>query len=134
MPGRGKSDKNKRNPELKGYLLASISPEILKRYLRLRIACEVWSTLAKAFNDEYDESKIFALNQRALSTKELGCSLLTYYDELVEIFQELDHRDKISMKDLDDLMAYKKSIERLRVHVFLNELDADFEQLRGEIL
>jgi hypothetical protein len=32
------------------------------------------------------------------------------------------------------LFAYKKSIERLRVHIFLNGLDAEFEQIRGEIL
>ena len=34
----------------------------------------------------------------------------------------------------DDVIAYKKSVERLRVHVFLNGLDVDFEQIRGEIL
>ncbi|KAF9662911.1 hypothetical protein SADUNF_Sadunf18G0103600 [Salix dunnii] len=51
-----------------------------------------------------------------------------------EIFQELDHRDKIVMKDPDDVIAYKKSIERLRVHIFLNGLDEEFEQIRGEIL
>ncbi|XP_024040431.1 uncharacterized protein LOC112098401 isoform X1 [Citrus clementina] len=38
------------------------------------------------------------------------------------------------MKDPDDVIAYKKSVERLRVHIFLNGLDAEFEQLRGEIL
>jgi hypothetical protein len=38
------------------------------------------------------------------------------------------------MKDPEDVVAYKKSVERLRVHIFLNGLDADFEQIRGEIL
>ena len=32
------------------------------------------------------------------------------------------------------LSPIKKSIERLRVHIFLNGLDAEFEQIRGEIL
>ncbi|KAL3537858.1 hypothetical protein ACH5RR_001224 [Cinchona calisaya] len=38
------------------------------------------------------------------------------------------------MKDPDDVTAYQKSIERLRVHIFLARLDGDFEQVRGEIL
>ena len=32
------------------------------------------------------------------------------------------------------LSPIKKSVERLWVHIFLNGLDADFEQIRGEIL
>ena len=47
--------------------------------------------------------------------------------ELVEIFQELDYRDKVIMKDPDDIVTYKKSIARLRVHIFLSGLDAEFE-------
>ena len=38
------------------------------------------------------------------------------------------------MNDPDDVIAYKESVERLRVHIFLNGLDAEFEQIRGEIL
>ncbi|KAJ0077452.1 hypothetical protein Patl1_35693 [Pistacia atlantica] len=111
-----------------------MSPEIMKRYLRLRTAQEIWNALAKAFYDGSDEAQIFALNQRAFSTKQVGRPLSTYYGDLVEIFQELDYRDKVVMKDPDDVIEYKKSVKRLRVHIFLNGLDAEFEQLRGEIL
>jgi hypothetical protein len=38
------------------------------------------------------------------------------------------------MNDPDDVIAYKKSVERLRVHIFLNGLNEEFEQIRGEIL
>jgi len=122
------------NQKVKGWLLTFMSPEIMKRYLRLPTAREIWTALAKAFYDEADESQLFALNQRAFSTKQVGRPLSTYYGDLIEIFQELDHRDKIVMKDPDDVIAYKQSVERLRVHIFLNGLDAEFEQIRGEIL
>jgi hypothetical protein len=122
------------NQKVKGWLLTSMSPEIMKRYLRLPTAREIWTALAKAFYDGADESQLFALNQRAFSTKQVGRPLSTYYGDLIEIFQELDHRDKIVMKDPDDVIAYKQSVERLRVHIFLNGLDAEFEQIRGEIL
>lgn len=106
----------------------------MKHYLRLSTTREIWTTLAKALYDGSDESQLFTLHQRAFSTKQVGRSLSTYYGDLVEIFQELDHHDRIVMKDPEDVVSYKKSIERLQVHIFLNGLDADFEQIRGEIL
>ena len=122
------------NQKVKGWLLTSMSPEIMKRYLRLPTAHGIWNALAKAFYDGADESQLFALNQRAFSTKQVGRPISTYYGDLIEIFQELDHRDKIVMNDPDNVIAYKKSVERLRVHIFLNGLNEEFEQIRGEIL
>jgi hypothetical protein len=52
----------------------------------------------------------------------------------MEIFQELDHRDITELKDPDDVITYRRSVERLRVNIFLNGLDAEFEQIQGEIL
>ncbi|OMO94579.1 Multi antimicrobial extrusion protein [Corchorus capsularis] len=92
---------------------------------------EIWSALAKAFHDGSDELQLFALNQKAFMAKQSGRTLFEY---LTGIFQELDHRDKVVMKDPDDVEAYQKSIERLRVHIFLAGLDNVYEQIRGEIL
>ena len=122
------------NQKVKRWLLMSMKPEIMKRYLRLPTAYEIWSALSKAFYDGSDELQVFSLNQKAFTAKQNGKSLSEYYGELVEIFRELDHRDKVVMKDPDDVTAYQKSIERLRVHIFLAGLDNDFEQVRGEIL
>ncbi|XP_068650626.1 uncharacterized protein [Aristolochia californica] len=123
-----------KNQKVKGWLLNSMSPDIMKRYIRLRTAREIWNAMEKAFYDGSDESQLFSLNQRVFSTKQTGRPLSTYYGDFVEIFQEFDHRDKTIMKDPDDVIAYRKSVERLRVHIFLNGLDAEFEQVRGEIL
>ncbi|XP_068649541.1 uncharacterized protein [Aristolochia californica] len=122
------------NQKVKGWLLTSISPDIMKRYIRLRTARKIWNVLEKAFYDGSDESQLFSLNQRVFSTKQTGHPLSTYYGDLVEIFQKLDHRGRIIMKDPNDVIAYRKSVERLRVHIFLNGLDAEFEQVRGKIL
>ena len=64
----------------------------------------------------------------------MGRPLTIYYGDLVEIFQELDHRDRTIMKYPNNVITYRKSVERLRVHIFLNGLDAEFEQIQGEIL
>ena len=119
------------NQKMKRWLLMSISLEIMKRYLCLPTAQEIWSALSKAFYDGNDELHVFSLNKKAFTTKQNDRSLSEYYGELIEIFCELDHRE---MKDPDDIAAYWKSIERQRVHIFLAGLDGDFEQVRGEIL
>ena len=53
------------NQKVKGWLLTSMSPEIMKHYLRLPSTYEIWIALAKAFYDGAYESQLFALNQRA---------------------------------------------------------------------
>lgn len=82
--------------------------------LRLSTAREIWTALAKAFYDGSDESQLFALNQREFSTKQVGRSLSTYYGDLVEIFQELDHRDRIVMKDPNMLSPIKNQLRDCR--------------------
>ena len=48
--------------------------------------------------------------------------LSKFYEELTEIFHELDHQDKVIMKNPLDITSYKKSIERQRLHIFLGGL------------
>ncbi|KAL6270466.1 hypothetical protein ACE6H2_027377 [Prunus campanulata] len=122
------------NQKVKRWLLQSMAPEIMKRYLRLSTAREIWSALSTAFYDGSDELQVFSLNQRAFSAKQHGKNLSTYYGELTEIFSELDHRDKAVMTCARDIEIYRKSIQRQRVHIFLAGLDVEFEQIRGEIL
>ncbi|RVW18084.1 Retrovirus-related Pol polyprotein from transposon RE2 [Vitis vinifera] len=82
------------NQKVKKWLLMSMSPEIMKRYLRLPTAQEIWSALSKAFYDGSDELQVFTLNQKAFTAKQNSRSLSEYYGELTEIFCKLDHRDK----------------------------------------
>ncbi|KAL5806030.1 hypothetical protein ACOSQ4_028763 [Xanthoceras sorbifolium] len=108
------------NQKVKRWLLMSMSPDIMKQYLRLPTAQEIWNALFKAFYDGSDELRVFSLNQKAFAAR--------------QNFSQLDHRDTIIMKDADDIAAYKKSIERLRVHIFLAGLNGAFEQVQGDIL
>ncbi|KAL4569194.1 hypothetical protein LXL04_024828 [Taraxacum kok-saghyz] len=121
------------NQKVKRWLLMSMKPEIMKRYLRLSTAHEIWIALSKAFYDGSDELQVFTLNQKAYTSKQNGKSLSEYYGELTTIFLELDHCDKVVMKYPDDVKAYRKAIDRLRVHIFLAGLDTMFEQINGEI-
>ena len=77
----------------------SMSPEIMKRYIRLPTTRDIWKALSKAFYDGAGELQVFTLNQRAFSAKQNGRPLYIYYGELTEIFSELDHHDKVVMVD-----------------------------------
>ena len=123
------------NQKVKRCLLMSMSLEIMKRYLCLPTARDIWSALAKAFSDGSDELQFFfPLNQRAFTAKQNGRPLSVYYGQLTKIFQEFDHHDKVIMKHPDDVQVYRLSIEQLRLHIFLAGLGSDFEQIWGEIL
>ena len=50
----------------------TMKSEIMKRYLRLSTAREIWVALSKAFDDESDELQVFFLNQRAFTTNQNG--------------------------------------------------------------
>jgi hypothetical protein len=122
------------NQKVKRWLLMSMSPEIMKRYIRIPTAQEIWKALSKAFYDGADELQVFTLNKKAFSAKQNGRILSIYYGELIEIFGELDHRDTVVMECAKDVESYRKSIQRQRAHIFLAGLDGQFEQIRGEIL
>ena len=78
----------------------------------LPTAQEIWSALSKVFYDGSDELQVFTLNQKAFTAKQNNRSFFEYYGELTDFFCELDHRDKLVMKDPEDIAAYRKSIER----------------------
>lgn len=89
--------------------------------------------MSKAFYDGSDELEVLTLNQKAFSSKQNRRILSVCYGEMTEIFQELNIVIVV-MNDPEDVKAYQKSIERLRVHIFLAGLDEDFDQIRREIL
>ena len=99
------------NQKVKRWLLMSMSPEIMKRYIRLPTARDIWKALSKAFYDGADELQVFSLNQKAFSAKQNGRALSVYYGEVMEIFGELDHRDKVVMESEKDVESYQKSVQ-----------------------
>ena len=111
------------NQKVKRWLLMSMSPKIMKRYIRLLTARDIWKALSKPFYDGADELQVFTLNQRAFSAKQNGIPLSIYYGELTEIFSELDHRDKV---DETDIASYQKLFQRQRMHIFLIGLEGGF--------
>ena len=122
------------NHRVKSWLIDSMSPILMQRFIRLKTANEIWEAVAKTFYDGTDETQLFELNRRSFTTRQNGRTLPAYYNELVSIFQEIDSRIMTQEKDVTGVVSLHKTLARLRVYIFLAGLDSEFNQARSEIL
>ena len=58
-----------------------------------------------------------------------SCRVIHYFDTPAlgrrhQSFGRVNYRDKIKMRDSEDIIMYKEAVEKLRIHIFLNGLDA----------
>lgn len=111
-----------------------IIQKIMKCCLRIPTTQEIWSALSKVFYNSSNELQVFYLNQKTFIIKQNGISLSKYYREQIKKFRELDHRDQVVMKDPNDIISYKKFVERLRIYIPFDGLNEEFEQVHREIL
>ncbi|KAJ8768201.1 hypothetical protein K2173_021141 [Erythroxylum novogranatense] len=116
------------------WLIDSMSPHLMQRFIRLATAKEIWEAFVKTIYDGSDETCLFELNQKSFTTKQNGRPLPTYYNELVAIFQEIDHRMAMQENTTTGVIHMHSIMAKLRVHIFLSGLDAEFDKVRGEIL
>lgn len=63
----------------------------MQRFIRLSTEKKIWEAVAKTFYDGLDETRLFELNQKSFTPMQNGRHLSTYYNELVKIFQKIDH-------------------------------------------
>ncbi|KAH0765487.1 hypothetical protein KY285_001358 [Solanum tuberosum] len=89
---------------------------------------------AKTFYDGSDETRLFELNQKSVTTMQNGRPLSMYYNKLVAICQEIGHQTNTHDGFVEGILHMHSMMARLRVHIFLNGLDAKFDQVCGEIL
>ena len=75
-----------KNHKVKSWLIGSMSPSLMQRFIRLPISKDIWDAVSKTFYDGSDETYIFELNQISFSTKQNDKPLSTYFNGLVAIF------------------------------------------------
>nr|GMC58110.1 putative transcription factor interactor and regulator CCHC(Zn) family [Ipomoea batatas] len=62
------------NNRVKCWLIDSMSPLLMQRFIRLQTAKEIWEVVAKTFYDGSDETQIFELNRRSFTTHQNGAT------------------------------------------------------------
>uniref|UniRef100_A0A2C9UAP0 Retrotransposon Copia-like N-terminal domain-containing protein n=1 Tax=Manihot esculenta TaxID=3983 RepID=A0A2C9UAP0_MANES len=74
------------NHKVKSWLIDSMDPLLMQRFIHLSTAKEIWEAIAKTFYDGSNETCLFELNQKSFSTTKNDRSLSTYSNKLVAIF------------------------------------------------
>ena len=121
------------NHRVKSWLIKSMSPHLIQRFIHLVTGREIWGSIKDLLwwiwwnMIVWIESKVF-------STTQNGRSLSTYYNELVAIFQEIDHRNTTQEEYVEGIIHLHAAMIRLRVHIFLSGLDPEYDKICGEIL
>uniref|UniRef100_A0A2C9W5T7 Retrotransposon gag domain-containing protein n=1 Tax=Manihot esculenta TaxID=3983 RepID=A0A2C9W5T7_MANES len=122
------------NHKVKSWLIDSMDPLLMQRFICLSTAKEIWEAIAKTFYDGSDETCLFEFNQKSFSTTQNSRPLSTYYNKFVAIFQEIDHKMTSQEETVEGVVQLHSAMARLRVHIFLNGLDPEFDHICGEIL
>ncbi|KAL6198755.1 hypothetical protein ACLB2K_028544 [Fragaria x ananassa] len=122
------------NERVKSWLIDSMEPSLINRYIRLPTAKDVWEAVEKTFYDDSDETRIFELNKKCFAARQNGQPLPTYYNELVGIFQEIDQRIASQNNTVAGVVQEMTAMACMRVHMFLSGLDSEYDQVSGEIL
>ncbi|KAH0695590.1 hypothetical protein KY284_015644 [Solanum tuberosum] len=102
------------NHKVKSWLIDSMSPTLMQRFIMLSMTKEIWEAVAKTFYDGSDETRLFELNKKSFTTMQSGRPLSTYYNELVAIFQEIDHRTNTQDRSVKGILQMHSMMARLR--------------------
>lgn len=93
-----------------------MSPLLIQRFIRLSTAKETWEAVSKTFYDGSDETHLIELNQN--STRQDSKPLSTYYNELVIIFQEIDHKTVSQEGTVEGVVQLHSAMIRLQFIYF----------------
>lgn len=119
---------------VRSWLINSMTPTLMRRFIRLKMAVEIWSAVSKTFYDGTNETQLFELNRKSFNTRQNGRTLPTYYNELVSLFQEIDTQLNEKGDTIEATVAANRTMSRFRVPFFLAGLDSEFNQARNECL
>jgi Leucine rich repeat/gag-polypeptide of LTR copia-type len=119
---------------VKGWICNSLDTNLYGKFLRYPIAKEVWDAIATTFYDGSDATQVFELNKRVNKIKQEGRSVEEYYNELKNIWLEIDFRCPNQMVCALDIEKFEKFTQESRVYSFLDGLDDKLDNERANVL
>ncbi|XP_074352541.1 uncharacterized protein LOC141691677 [Apium graveolens] len=112
---------------VKGWLINSMETDVMMLFIRLPTSKAVWDAASRTFFEGANKSIIYDLSRKAMSTKQGGRPIATYYSDLKFLWQELDHRKPITFTQAEVIKVRLTEIEEERVYVFLAGLDDTYD-------
>jgi hypothetical protein len=104
------------------------------KFLRYPTAKEVWEAIGTTFYDGSDAAQVFDLNKRVNTIKQVSRSVEEYYNELQDLWLEIDFCRPNPMVCTIDIKKFNKFTQESRVYSFLSGLDDKLDNERGNIL
>ncbi|CAH9107930.1 unnamed protein product [Cuscuta europaea] len=123
------------NSLITAWLLNSMEPLIAKPHMFMKTAKEVWDSIKETYSDLENSSQIFELKTKLWQSKQGNRDIISYYNEMVSLWQELDQcYDDEEWESAKDLARHKKKEENDRVYMFLAGINRDLDEVKGRIL
>ena len=110
------------------WLLDSIAPEQMPKYISYDNSKKLWDAIRRSHSKKGDKTRIIGLIIKSYTLKQGEKDVLTYSNELREIYNELDHCYPLST----DPMARTREATN-RVCLFLQGLRPEFEIARSQL-
>ena len=88
----------------------------------------------RSYLDVSYSSQVHELMKKSFQSRQGGCPLVEYYNELNSIFMELDYRRPNDMMCVADIKKQRKCIAEDWVYIFLAGLDHSLDQVSGHVL
>jgi gag-polypeptide of LTR copia-type len=119
---------------VKGWICNSLDKNLYGKFLRYPTTKEVWEAIATTFYDGSDAAHVYDLNKKMNKTKQAGRFVEEYYNELQDLWLEIDFRRPNPMECIADIEKFNKFLQESRVYSFLDGLDDKFDNERENML
>ena len=104
---------------VKGWICNSLDSNLYGKFLRYPTAKEVWDAIATTFYDGSDAAQVFDLNKQVNRIKQSSRSVEEYYNELQDIWLEIDLRRLNPMSCTTDIAKIGQVCSRIQSLLFL---------------
>ena len=111
-----------------------MQPEISGNCMFLSTAKDIWDTVKHTYSKVKNATLAYEIKTKIHSTKQGTMSTTEYYNILNGLWLELDYYQSIKMKCSEDTAMLLKFVERERIYEFLAGLNAEFDQVRVQVL
>ncbi|KAF2312261.1 hypothetical protein GH714_029499 [Hevea brasiliensis] len=109
------------NHRVKSWLIDSMSPSLMQRFIRLSTANEIWEAVSRTFYDGSDETRLFELNRKSFPTIQNGgvathplqgesSSKENVLQEGVEFFQLEEMNEQFGIPEIENEVSVPTSI------------------------
>ncbi|XP_052190011.1 uncharacterized protein LOC127799834 [Diospyros lotus] len=94
------------------WLINSMEPKIGRTYLFYKTAKEVWDAVQELYSDLKNTAQCFEIKVVIRTTKQSGLSVTEYYNNLVELLQEMDLFYDPKWECSSDSQKYNRMFEK----------------------